>query len=507
MGSKRNIFTMLLVALLAVTLLPYAVVQAQTKTLIVPDQYSTIQAAVDSASAGDTVFVKAGTYALSGQILINKPLSLIGENTSTTIIDQQPLPYGGASIKIMADNVTVSGFTIQNSDHGILVGKWDPTNTSNAAVNCHIQGNKLLNGNYGIWVEGGIGFNIANNTILNNREYGIYLYPTAIDGTITGNHISHNGWQKASDSCGIGLHYAKNITIADNNLTDNYEGIYLQFATQVNIHGNNITDSQVAGFCFGQFSAYTSVYENNFTRNAVAIGLIGFFDPALNDRYAIGSASYWRSLNYSNNLVYRNNFVDNSKQATSMFPHLDLGYNITDVISWDNGAVGNFWSDYQSKYPNATEIGSSGIGSLPYVIDANNTDHYPLLALADNTAPTITVLSPENKNYTSNSLSLNFIVDEPTPQILYSLDGQHNVTVTGNLTLSGLEAGLHNITVYAVDVFGNFGASQTITFSVAEPFPVLIFVAVSAVLAVAIAALGTAFFRWRRKSSKTAESV
>jgi hypothetical protein len=47
--------------------------------------------------------------------------------------------------------------------------------------------------------------------------------------------------------------------------------------------------------------------------------------------------------------------------------------------NWDNGTTGNYWSDYQSRYPNATEIDSSGIGNTPYAIDPNNIDNYPLL--------------------------------------------------------------------------------------------------------------------------------
>jgi hypothetical protein len=50
--------------------------------------------------------------------------------------------------------------------------------------------------------------------------------------------------------------------------------------------------------------------------------------------------------------------------------------------TWDNGypSGGNYWSDYQTKYPNATEIDSSGIWNTPYVIDGpNNIDRYPLM--------------------------------------------------------------------------------------------------------------------------------
>jgi hypothetical protein len=192
--------------------------------------------------------------------------------------------------------------------------------------------------------------------------------------------------------------------------------------------------------------------------------LSGFFDPSQVERFAIGSVDAWRSLNYSDNLVYRNNFFDNSKQVVSFFDS-DIGDALTDVVSWDNGSLGNFWSDYQSKYPNAMEIDGSGIGSLPYVIDENNTDNYPLLAPVDRTAPSIKVLSPENKNYTTGSILLSVMINEHASQIVFSLDGQQNVTVAGNATLTGLQVGLHNITIYANDTFGNTGASETITFT------------------------------------------
>ena len=47
---------------------------------------------------------------------------------------------------------------------------------------------------------------------------------------------------------------------------------------------------------------------------------------------------------------------------------------------WDNGTVGNYWGDYLSKYPNASEIGNSGIGDTPYIINSDNIDYYPLMA-------------------------------------------------------------------------------------------------------------------------------
>lgn len=49
------------------------------------------------------------------------------------------------------------------------------------------------------------------------------------------------------------------------------------------------------------------------------------------------------------------------------------------AVTWDNGSIGNYWSDYLEKYPNASEIGATGVGDTPYVIDADNVDRYPLM--------------------------------------------------------------------------------------------------------------------------------
>jgi hypothetical protein len=79
-----------------------------------------------------------------------------------------------------------------------------------------------------------------------------------------------------------------------------------------------------------------------------------------------------------------------------------------------------------------------------------------------------------------SNVSLAFAVNKPALWIGYSLDGQDNVTVTGNTTLSGLTSGLHNVTVYVKDTFENTGASTTIIFSIAEepePSPTTLVVA------------------------------
>jgi N-acetylneuraminic acid mutarotase len=117
------------------------------------------------------------------------------------------------------------------------------------------------------------------------------------------------------------------------------------------------------------------------------------------------------------------------------------------------------------------------------------------------TPPEIAVLSPENTTYNGTSVSLVFEVDKQTSWLGYSLDGQENVTITGNVTLSGLSSGMHNVTVYARDEFDNTGASETIIFTVdvPEPFPTTLVAAVSGVSIAVVGAGLLVYFKKRKQ--------
>jgi hypothetical protein len=117
--------------------------------------------------------------------------------------------------------------------------------------------------------------------------------------------------------------------------------------------------------------------------------------------------------------------------------------------------------------------------------------------------PNVQVVSLEsNVTYSGADVSLSFTLNKAASWMGYSLDGQDNVTVTGNVTLSGLSSGLHNVTVYAKDSFENIGASETIVFNVASPFPtVAVAVASGASAIVAVALL--VYFRKRKRGQPT----
>ena len=85
-------------------------------------------------------------------------------------------------------------------------------------------------------------------------------------------------------------------------------------------------------------------------------------------------------------------------------------------------------------------------------------------------APLIKVLSPTSQMLSpSSNVSLVFTASGAVNWIGYSLDGGENVTVNGNVTLSGLSSKNHTVIVCANDTFGNAGESDTITFTVDNP--------------------------------------
>ena len=193
----------------------------------------------------------------------------------------------------------------------------------------------------------------------------------------------------------------------------------------------------------------------------------------------------------SNNVIFNNNFIDNRAQV-----------GIEDSSNmWDNGKIGNYWSDYDG-----TDANGDGIGDTPYEVDSENTDRYPLIKpsnisvyLQKTTPPKTALLSPVNQVFNESSIPLIFTVDKQVKWIGYSLDGQDNVTISGNTTITDLLNGLHNVTVYAKDEFDNMGASETIYFSVdlPEPFPTALVVV--SITSVAVVGVGLLIYFKKRK--------
>jgi hypothetical protein len=83
----------------------------------------------------------------------------------------------------------------------------------------------------------------------------------------------------------------------------------------------------------------------------------------------------------------------------------------------------------------------------------------------------------------------------------YSLDGEANVTFTGNITLNGLEFGSHSLVVYANDTVGNMGATENVNFTI-ERSEVFAIVPVAAASAAVVAVVAVAGLLVRHKKHK-----
>ena len=121
--------------------------------------------------------------------------------------------------------------------------------------------------------------------------------------------------------------------------------------------------------------------------------------------------------------------------------------------------------------------------------------------IVDTTSPKVSILSLENKTIDSSDVSLNFSLSEKAGLVKYSLDGQKNSTLYGNMTLTGLVNARHNLTVYAWDVAGNLGVSETVFFDVDKQEPFLTTFVIASVSIVGIVVLGIlAYFKKKRRT-------
>jgi hypothetical protein len=290
------------------------------------------------------------------------------------------------------------------------------------------------------------------------------------------------------------------ISILDSNIVFDGAGYTINASGGDNpgIHLTDVTGVTVKNVeVIGRYTSIKLYYSSNCLLTNIKTNCSMYFTDGSNYNTITNSTIKRLRIglgNSNNNLFIRNNVQDlwvsgsNNRFYLNNFFLTDTSGILNDNF-WDNGAVGNYWSNYLVKYPNASEIGNTGIGDTAYIMkreehlalgdpNATNVDNYPLMCPWG--APEVALLGMQNATYSGNCF-LNFTVSKSAVWLGYSLDGQGNVTFSGNTTLSGLSSGLHNVTVYAEDAFGYVGVSETASFTVTELFPVMPVVAASAV--------------------------
>jgi parallel beta-helix repeat protein len=363
---KSVTLLLILVFLVAPSITTPLPVKAESKTIVVPDDYPTIQAAVGNASAGDTVFVKKGTYDVYS-IGIAKPINLVGEDRDQTVInggrDQNkdkvyPIPWDLAALEIYASNTAISGFTLTNCFVAISVGFHLSLSSVEVTGNNFVGNNKGIDFSRGKYLDAE-NFIISDNNFANNTE--------ALDFDGTESEISRNAI--SGNIYGVFMYEAKNVTVKGNRLVNNSFSLTLQGTSNIEVSKNIIAKStRFSGSVVNQYSCgiefrYCNdsfVHDNSIEENSV-----GIYFPNINATGLVVSQG-------SGNLVYHNNFIDNARNVNVTYQHR---YNVAsisngaDIVSWDYHGIGNYWSDYD--------------GQGNYVIDENNIDNFPLTQPVD----------------------------------------------------------------------------------------------------------------------------
>jgi parallel beta-helix repeat protein len=217
MVIMRSAFALILVGILLVgfTLIqPIKICEASGNTIYVDDSgganYTTIKEAIEAAYSGDTIYVYNGIY--NENFEISKSLTLTGENRENTIINGAAT---GNIVKITANYVNISGFTIQNP-----VGSEMKCIMMDGAANCKITNNIIKNSYDGIYILGSNGNSLIGNTIKDNDGYGIFVYSSS-------NNILENN-QIQYDQYGIGIDTNSNNNVIFNNDIRGKQGAYPQ---------------------------------------------------------------------------------------------------------------------------------------------------------------------------------------------------------------------------------------------------------------------------------------
>ncbi len=215
-----------------------------------PGNYSSIQAAVDDASDGDTVYVYNGTY--QETVTIQPSIQLVGEYKHGTVIDAVG---SGTAVAIQGDGTVMTRFTVTGSAGG----------GQTAAVQIH--GDHVIfdhnvvrdNEHHGILLTSASGCRLSRNVITDNSYHGVHIV-NASDG----NNVTHN--EIASGMAGVYIGAPHPQTVSFNSISNSTKGVYLEES-----HGNAVLGNHIAGSQEGIFCSYApgnAIQRNNFISNA-----------------------------------------------------------------------------------------------------------------------------------------------------------------------------------------------------------------------------------------------
>lgn len=201
-----------------------------------------IQAYIDKAKIGDTLFFGKGVHYLTSTLRVTKKLTITANGDA--VLD------GRKKMEIMvlsSDSITVSNIHFRNSGTS---GYED------------IAALRLLQS----------GYHTIKNNIFENCFFGIYGQHTHHD-LISNNILRSSGISELESANGIHCWKSEKLEILNNTITGHRDGIYFEFVTQSIIQGNNSYGNLRYGLHF-MFSGNNKYINNRFSNNGAGVAIM-----------------------------------------------------------------------------------------------------------------------------------------------------------------------------------------------------------------------------------------
>ncbi len=361
------------------------------KTLLGIYLEKTSKVTIDSCSI--TTCGNDGIYlnqSKSNTILNNKLSAFRGiylEHSGNNVLKKNLIEHSSKNFMVTGDSLAdyINDIDSSNLINGKSIIYWVgrqnavvPSNASYVAlVNCKeiTVENQQISNTQGIllaWTTN----SIVSNNYLHRNFYGVQVLHSS-DIMIRANQIwDNNGLESGGD--GINLDHSQFVTAENNELTGNWNGgITCINSSKNQLIGNSISESKRNGINLLSSSDSNLITQNHLfnhttnSRGAIYIENSRNNNLVLNNLTDNGCWAIQLKGSQGDNTFYGNNFLHNSYRNTRDIPGaLQISTPGTaNSNNWDNGSLGNYWSDYN--------------GSGKYFINENNIDHYPLSQQVD----------------------------------------------------------------------------------------------------------------------------
>jgi parallel beta-helix repeat protein len=260
--------------------------------IYVPDNYSRIQGAVDSATSGDTIIVRDGVY--FENVKVNKRVTIESENGAAYTIVHARKPNDHV-FEVTADYVSISGLTVKSASGLNRVGMYIH------AGHCTISNNTAMDNPYGFFLNESRNNTLINNIASDNEGAGIYLYFSS------GNTLSNNTVVSSKRRNGIRLYHSHSNTLCNNNASNNmWWGIRLTESHNNKIMNNDLHSNKNDGICLESSNNNLLVY-NSANSNTNGFCLESSHKNTMMDNYAQRNNGAGFSLLSSHNNTLANN--------------------------------------------------------------------------------------------------------------------------------------------------------------------------------------------------------